>query len=87
MSILPPVEPKVQSSYGGNPLSPRETEVVLLVGEALSNQEIADRLGIAVKTAKNHVAAAIRALGASNRFDAYLKLKALTEEQEEAQSA
>jgi len=73
VSISPLPEPK-------SPLSCRETEVVLLVGEAMSNLEIAVRLGISEKTVKNHVAAAIRALRASNRFDAFNKYKALTEE-------
>jgi DNA-binding NarL/FixJ family response regulator len=36
-------------------MTPREREVVNLIGEGLSNREIADRLGIASHTVKSHV--------------------------------
>jgi two-component system nitrate/nitrite response regulator NarL len=36
-------------------MTPREREVVLLIGDGLSNKEIAERLGIAIHTAKSHV--------------------------------
>jgi DNA-binding NarL/FixJ family response regulator len=36
-------------------MTPREREVVALIGEGLSNREISDRLGIAVWTVRNHV--------------------------------
>ena len=36
-------------------LTARESEVVALIGEGLSNKEIAHRLGIATHTAKSHV--------------------------------
>ncbi len=36
-------------------LTPRELETIALIEEGLSNKEIAVRLGIEVKTAKNHV--------------------------------
>ena len=45
------------------PLSPRELEVLVLLGESLSNQEIADRLHIAPGTAKNHVSNILSKLG------------------------
>ena len=42
-------------SDGVTPLSPREREVATLVSKGLSNRDIAGRLGIAEKTASNHV--------------------------------
>jgi DNA-binding NarL/FixJ family response regulator len=55
------------------PLSPRELEVLVLLGESLSNQEIADRLHIASGTAKNHVSNIISKLGARDRIQAVLQ--------------
>ena len=37
-------------------LTPREHEVVALVAEGLGDKEIAERLGTAVSTVKNHLA-------------------------------
>jgi len=51
-------------------LTPREQEVLDLIGEGLSNQEIADRLVIEVGTAKNHVHSILQKLDASDRHDA-----------------
>jgi DNA-binding NarL/FixJ family response regulator len=48
-------------------LTDREREVVALVGEGLSNQEIAERLLISPATAKTHVSRAMRELGAHDR--------------------
>jgi DNA-binding NarL/FixJ family response regulator len=55
------------------PLSPRELEVLVLLGESLSNQEIADRLHIAPGTAKNHVSNILSKLGARDRIQAVLQ--------------
>jgi DNA-binding NarL/FixJ family response regulator len=51
-------------------LTPREGEVLDLIGEGLSNQEIADRLVIEVGTVKNHVHSILQKLDASDRDDA-----------------
>ncbi len=48
-------------------LTERECEVVALVGEGLSNQEIAERLVISPATAKTHVSRAMRELRARDR--------------------
>jgi two-component system, NarL family, nitrate/nitrite response regulator NarL len=37
------------------PLTPRENEILILVGEGLSNKDIARRLGISLGTTKSHV--------------------------------
>jgi DNA-binding NarL/FixJ family response regulator len=51
-------------------LTPREREVLDLIGEGLSNQEIAVRLVIEVGTVKNHVHNILRKLDMSSRQDA-----------------
>ena len=48
-------------------LTDREREVVALVGEGLSNEEIAERLVMSAATAKTHVSRAMVKLGARDR--------------------
>jgi DNA-binding CsgD family transcriptional regulator len=48
-------------------LTPREREVAGLLVEALSNKEIAKRLGIGVRTAEDHVAQLRMKLGVTSR--------------------
>jgi DNA-binding NarL/FixJ family response regulator len=51
-------------------LTARETEVLEVVAEGLSNKAIARRLAISDQTVKFHIASIIAKLGASNRTDA-----------------
>ena len=51
----------------GTTLTAREAEVAALLGEGLSNQEIADRLVISIRTAQGHVENILRKLGFSSR--------------------
>jgi len=53
-------------------LSPRQTEVLQLILKGYANKEIARELGISVGTAKNHVAAILRALRVDTRAKAVL---------------
>jgi DNA-binding NarL/FixJ family response regulator len=59
------------------PLSPREMEVLALLAEGLSNQEIAERLTIARGTAKNHVSNILSKLDARDRTKAVLQAQEL----------
>lgn len=51
-------------------LTPREQEVLQLIGQGLSNQEIAQHLVIEVGTVKNHVHSILQKLNVSSRNDA-----------------
>ena len=54
----------------GVTLSPRESEVLVLMVEALSNKQIATRLGLSETTVKTHVSALIGKLGVQDRVGA-----------------
>lgn len=51
-------------------LSERERTVLRLIEDGLTNDAIAERLGIATKTARNHVSSTLLKLGATDRRDA-----------------
>lgn len=63
-----------QHSALENPSSPhltdREVEVVSLMAEALTNQQIASKLGISSNTVRRHAANLFAKLGAVSRLDA-----------------
>jgi DNA-binding NarL/FixJ family response regulator len=51
-------------------LTPRELEVLALLGDGLTNAEIAERLFLSEKTVGHHVSAILRKLGVANRVQA-----------------
>jgi DNA-binding NarL/FixJ family response regulator/signal transduction histidine kinase len=53
-------------------LTPREREVLQAVADGLNSQEIADRLHIAVRTERNHIANILAKLGAHSQIQALL---------------
>ena len=52
---------------GGTSLTPREREIAALIGDGLSNKQIARRLSIELATVKNHVHNMLRKLGVTRR--------------------
>jgi len=55
------------------PLTPREREILGLIGQGLSNKAMARRLGISVHTIKFHVEALFAKLDATSRAEAVAK--------------
>ena len=51
-------------------LTPRQRQVLRLLGDGRTTGKIASELGIADETARNHIKAVLRALGASSRLEA-----------------
>ena len=57
-------------------LTDRESEIVPLIVEGLSNEAIASKLFISPHTVKNHVTSIFRKTGATNRFDLLKRISA-----------
>lgn len=68
--IAPPRGAREEEAPLVEALTSRETEVLELLAEGLSNKGIAARLGISDQTVKFHVASIGGKLGAANRTDA-----------------
>ncbi len=49
------------------PLTDREREIVMLIGEGLSNREVAERLTLSVRTVESHIYRAMSKTGTSSR--------------------
>src|SRR5690606_13144426 len=60
------------------PLSPREAEVIELVGKGLSTRDIAVRLGLGPTTIETQITSAMNKLGARSRLQAALAYRELT---------
>jgi len=59
------------------PLSPREREILALLGTGASNKEIADRVNLAEGTVKNHVTNILSKLDVRDRTQAALRARQL----------
>jgi two-component system, NarL family, response regulator DevR len=64
-----PVEsPELPPELAG--LSPREREILTLIGEGLTNREIGKKLYLSEKTVKNHISRLLAKLGVQRRVQA-----------------
>ncbi|MGW2847306.1 response regulator transcription factor [Streptomyces sp. NPDC001274] len=64
----PPAEPSEEAQLDG--LTPRERQILDLIGEGLTNREIAERLFLAEKTVKNRISSILAKLGVGRRIQA-----------------
>ena len=49
------------------PLTDREAEIVMLIGEGLSNRAVAERLTLSVRTVESHIYRAMMKTGTTSR--------------------
>ena len=61
------MEPAGQARLAVAGVTAREAEVLAVIGGRLTNQEIAERLCISVRTVESHVSALLRKLGVPGR--------------------
>ncbi len=70
--LHPRVAARLLSEVAGDPLTPREREVLALLGRGMANKVIARELGMAEKTVKAHVSSILAKLGVADRTQAAL---------------
>jgi two-component system response regulator DesR len=68
--IIDPTLTRESSRITGTPLTPRETDVLMIAAEGGSTAEIAGRLGLSPGTVRNHISSVISKTGTRNRLDA-----------------
>jgi len=74
-------QPRALSPFSSpllEPLTPREQEVLRLLAEGTTNQEIAERLVVSLTTVKEHVASLFLKLAADNRTHAVARARELS---------
>jgi DNA-binding CsgD family transcriptional regulator len=65
--LAPPEASAGKQQRGGDPLTPRERDVLLALASGGTNREIADQLGLSVKTVMHHSVAIYRKLDVRGR--------------------
>ena len=66
-------EPNTSASTMGNPLTPRETEVVIQLASGKTNRQIAQRLHLSLSTVKRHLERILSKLKVSDRTQAAVR--------------
>ncbi len=74
---MPQSEVRNQASGILEPLSPRELEVLQLISQGLANQEIADRLFLALSTVKGYTRTLFDKLQVKRRTEAVVRAREL----------
>jgi DNA-binding NarL/FixJ family response regulator len=64
-----PQAPRRPPPETGETLTPRETDIVRLVGQGLGNKEIARRLGVSVTTVRTHLSKVYDKIGTASRVE------------------
>ena len=59
--------PALRQATESLPLTDRESEIVMLIGEGLSNREVAERLTLSVRTIESHIYRAMSKTGTASR--------------------
>ena len=72
-STAAPVPDIIQVIHPESPLSQREADVLRLVIDGASNQEIADKLGLSIETIKTHMRHIMEKLAVADRTQAAVK--------------
>lgn len=62
-----PTDQYISEQFG---LTPREREVLMLIGKRYLDREIADTLSISPRTVARHVTGILAKLGVTSRYDA-----------------
>jgi two-component system, NarL family, response regulator LiaR len=70
--LHPKVASRLLEEMSTDPLTPREREVLALIGRGMANKVIARELGLSEKTVKAHVSNILAKLGVSDRTQAAL---------------
>jgi len=70
--LHPAVAARLMKEFATDPLTPREREVLALLGRGMPNKRIARELDVAEKTVKAHVSAILAKLGVDDRTQAAL---------------
>jgi len=70
--LHPKVAARLLSDLATDPLTPREREVLVLIGRGMANKVIARELSLSEKTVKAHVSSILAKLGVNDRTQAAL---------------
>jgi PAS domain S-box-containing protein len=71
--VIPMGTLQVCARDGGRALTPRQEQVLRLLAEGLATDEIADRMGVALETARNHIRGLLSRLEVHSRLGAVLE--------------